>query len=262
VKGLVEIWLDNMDYVKKLFASPEVALWHNPDQFLSVFSQGQRLLQSDVLHVEMRPFYASFLSKSTEEKSRTKALKKVLAEGKPKEVLLEVLRGLGSLYPGRNLALVIDSPASFLRELDDTEPTDDEVDVAAMYEADYLRSFAELPVTELVLLAKEIEPLSLYQPIWNLAEHYGWRKGYKGTKPLINEKTDFTLLVNSSYKDLVSYWEAGMPVWGGLDSSFWTEEHDFQPSTNIKAYGTVPENANPEHVLAQLARLRMGGKGE
>lgn len=276
------LWIDFIEYADRLFSGNGDMIWTNPSQFLSVYGQGQQLVQSDVLSVPISSFFRNWLDMHSEmiepawrKKSITFVCKKILALKEPKQVMREVLSGLQSLYSGHPIALVIDSPRRWLLELkkrmggenggEPWEPAETEIDAAAMYLADYLRSFSEYRISVLVLDEEEADPTeigeiwSLYQPVWNVASHYQWDKGVRWRGEAVSlpvgTNVDFVLFPTASWEKLDDLRGRGMVAAGGLTTDFWEKSSPIPAAGYGMAYGVIPADAHPEHVLDQLKAL-------
>ncbi|OUM87291.1 MAG: hypothetical protein BAA01_09910 [Bacillus thermozeamaize] len=282
--GSGRIWLDYLDYAQRLFMREEQEIWLDAARFLSVFSQGQQLLQSDVLSVPLMPFFTSWVRNHQEQgkewhgKKATFVLRKVMALEEPKEILSEVLTGMNSLFPATPIVLYVDAPRKWvkqMRALDFLQLKDvqyggevsvDDQDAVAMILADGLRAFAGQPVTGVVL--RETEPpavvaeyVTLYQPIWNLADHYKWLKGIQlpSTPDMqwsLGDMVHFALFPEATLEQVAAASSEGMPVGGGLNSAFWTSDVEPVPSGVPLTFGSIPADAEPERVLERLSRLR------
>lgn len=276
-----KVWLDFLDYANRLFAAGREDLWSNPDTFISIYSQGQGLLRSDVLSLSILDFYADFIHREPEVREPwmgrkpTFALKKLLALEEPRRVLLDVLSGLQTLYRGNPpIVLAIPSPQRLLLwldsvvQLDQDHPiSDDDIEAAAIYLAEYLRSFSTSGLSAIVIMESDSplldlnEALSLYQPVFNIVKHYQWSVGIQqeGIAHGITgdgDEVDFYLYGDSESSDLLPLWKKGLVIGGGLNRNFWEGNSDFSelPSIGL-AYGMIPGNAEPEKVLAQLKKL-------
>jgi hypothetical protein len=283
-----KIWLDFIDYAKRLFAEGKQDLWQNPALLISVYSQAQGLLRSDVFHFPLNQIYAFWLdAHSTEmEKWRGKrptfVLKKMLALEEPRNILLEVLSGLTELNrDAKPFVLSLGSPRQWLQWIsrmvrpgEDPSISGDDVDSAAMYIADFLRNFSTAGISAIVLEETEnplldmAEMVELYQPILNLAGHYQWSVGFSflGEVPkctVFNDKVDFMLFGESDISSLLPYWQEEAAIGGGLNQAFWTHKGDGDRSVlpvQGLLFGTIPEDADPEFVLERLKELRQSTK--
>ncbi|KOS53122.1 hypothetical protein Z051_27275, partial [Rhodococcus rhodochrous KG-21] len=123
----------------------------------------------------------------------------------------------------------------------------DRVEAAAMYVADWLRGFAEVPVAAVLLderIAADaaaalppVDPQS-YVPVTNVAAHYRWEIGLRG-------------------EDTVSIGEHEGDV---LGSDYWLAEDAAVPDAHgVFRLAHLPADAVPETVLARLAALDLPG---
>lgn len=277
-----KVWLDFIRYAKRLFSGGRNDIWQNPNTFLSVFSQGQGLLRSDVLSIPVGEVYLKLLERESglvEEwsgKRPTFVLKKLLALDEPRKFITEVLDGLQNLYRGVHpIVLTLPSPQKWLQWLhkvvrpgQEISINNDDVEAAAMYLAEYVRAFSTSGLAAIVLEEPDDpvfhikEAITLYQPIVNLANHYQWSVGISlsGTTIEFSEgdyEVDFYLLANSDPVTISRYWEKGLNSGGGLNRDFWSGKQNVpKPYHNGFAYGEIPKEAEPELVLSQLKKLR------
>jgi hypothetical protein len=276
------VWLDFLPYARRLFAGGNGDLWVNPALFLSVYSQGQGLLKSDVLSISIQDFYTAWVAGHPETvqawmgKKPTFALKKLLALEEPKNRILEILSGLENLYQKRYpLVLAFPSPQKWLQSLHGIVQREggaalagEDVDAAAMYLADYLRSYSATGLSAIVIEESDSpflalgEAAQLYQPVLNVAGHYQWPAGIRmdSTNWDIEELAngfDFYLLAQKGLADLLPLWEKRLPCVGGLNHDFWVNGQPLPTLPSFRLlYGRIPEDAQPEKVLERLNELR------
>lgn len=281
-KGKRKVWINFIPYANRLFAAGREDLWNNPDTFISVYSQGQGLIQSDLLSIPVEDVYLDLLQREKEliehwnGKRPTFALKKLLALEEPKQYVIDVLTGLKNLYQNSQpFVLVLPSSQSWLRMIhakirpnEDFSVTDDDIEAVSMYLAEYLRNFSTLGLSGIVIdetclpSVNVSKALPLYQPVLNVAKHYQWMVGMEvqdlseQLQDSLNE-IDFALSAHGGIVDLVPLWEKGMMVGGGLNRAFWMESSNrIEQSNTGFTYGKIPEDTEPEKVLARLQELR------
>lgn len=269
-------------YVNELFAKGSDEIWSNPTEFISIFSQGQNLLKSDILSVPIIDVYEKLIDREadlTEQwkgKSPVFILQKLLALDQPNQFLEDTLTGLKNLYmEAIPLVLVIPSPQNLLQWLHakfqpnkDISIVNDDIEIASMYLAEYLQHFSNLSLSAIVISENEqiLVPLheatTLYQPILNVSRHYQWKVGLECSVSEFDLENlendfDFFLLDNSSLDDISLYWKDEINVGGGLNAEFWINDKE---NKNLEltglTYGEIPQDANPEKVLTQLKWLR------
>lgn len=280
LEGKRKVWINFISYANRLFAGGREDLWNNPDTFISVYSQGQGLIKSDVLSIPVENVYTDFLQREKEHiepwmgKRPTFVLKKLLAFEQPKKLLVDILTGLQNLYQGSQpLALVLPSSQSWLQSMhamvrpnQDTSISDDDIEAASMYLAEYLRGFSTLGLSAIVIreadspVVKLSDALPLYQPILNIAKHYQWLLGIEGSVREIEDlknEIDFFLFGSCDLTDLIPLWKKGLTIGGGLNREFWMESiNEIEKSQIGLTYGKIPEDAEPEKVLSKLQELR------
>jgi hypothetical protein len=134
---------------------------------------------------------------------------------------------------------------------------EDAVDAAAATVAEFLRLFASAGVDAVLL--RESRPwatdevdllLELYQPVANVARHYGWDWGVQWPEAIAlpaGQGPDFTIAPAPCGAAL-----AGLTASAG----FWQDEALPAPLAGGFGYAHIPVDAHPETVLTQLARLR------
>jgi hypothetical protein len=229
--------------------------WSEPVECQSYFGQAQGLLRPDATLVDAGAAYAQHLARSPDlveamgARSRTGfALKTLLADGELGDAVVRLVRVLGETSR-QPLVLQCPSPLRWLAlaqaatghpDVSGLEP--DHGESAAMYVADWLRRFGELPVTLLLLDGRRADDpglsdlvaddLATYSPVVNAAEHYRWGLALR---------TDGELELHGS--------DAAGSV---LPASFWVD----QPAPEARVWlAEVPADAEPELVLARLACL-------
>lgn len=276
------IWINFVYYAKRLYTSSEGSdFWINPDTFISVYSQGQGLLRSDVLSIPVGEIYFNYLQQEQEVihswfgRKLTFAQKKLLALEEPRHFLVSVITGLQNLFQGaKPLVLVLPSPQKwlyFLKSLIDQENSqmisDYEIEAVSMYLAEYLRGLSTLGLSAIVIEESDspsieiLEALTYYQPMLNVANHYKWQVGMNLKEvsenvEILKDKVDFLLLENSNVTQITSLWEQGIRSGGGLDKAFWLQNSSLAFTKRGLLYGEIPRETEPEEVLNKLKSLR------
>src|SRR5699024_6836014 len=127
------VWLDSILYVKKIFAPKTNELWTDSVTFISVFNQGQNLLQSDILHINATDFYTAALNKnqdvwiSLKKKKPRIIVKQLLNWKEPIDLLIEVLKGIKITYPTIPIIMEINSPKKWIKLI--SKLSDQEVNI-------------------------------------------------------------------------------------------------------------------------------------
>ncbi|WP_147535167.1 hypothetical protein [Bacillus marasmi] len=271
--------IDFTDYANRLLNNGKKDLYQKPDLFISIFTQAERLLNPDVLNIDVSSFYQVYLEneqvfvQSIKSKRLPVIMKNILAQEKPKSLITEIINGLKSLSK-KPVVISIDSPQKWLQEASKSVKGEgeislslDEIERASMYIAEFLRSFSTLNISAIVIKESENtifthdELLERYQPITNVAKHYKWSLGLQMDTCLnpteIRKLVDFCLISSLTFPELTSLWEEGQAIGGGLDQRFW--EGQIQTGTIPKTgllFGKIPADAEPETVLSQIQNLR------
>lgn len=274
-----KIWINFISYADRLFSEGRDDLWSNPDTFISIYSQGQRLIRSDILGIPVREIYLNLLNRDEEiynawvGRKSTYALKKLLALQEPKQYLKDVLSGLQNLYQESiPLVLFVSSPETWIRDLHEKlDPSESlklnnrMIESSSMYLAEFLRNFSTLGLSAIVIVEDEesnaLNNVSYYEPMINLSNHYKWLVGLEvhGAQTeleSINDRIDFILLKESNSSTIQSLRKENIAVGGGLDRGFWVNGEKLDNSLEGLTYGEIPRDAHPEKVLSQIEKLR------
>lgn len=269
-------WLDYDAYAKRLAGLDSDAA-RSPRDVVLTTSDAQGLLHSDVITVSAEELHRSALDGrawSGDGEEAVLGLREVWS-GEAHEAVLHAASGLHALFRGGPpLALVVPSPARWLSLVAGEAPAadDDLVDFAAMYLADALRPLAAAQASALVIdegaSSRSLEDAaSLYQPLWNVAEHYEWTVGVR----IVGAHCDagppaplaFVLCAGTCVGDMAPLWERGLPVGGGFDRDFWSSDvplvADLPP--HGLGYGAIDPDAQPERVLHRLEAWRAAHPG-
>jgi hypothetical protein len=268
------LWIDSAAYTARLLEGGS-APWLDVANFLAWQRKAQGLVRSDVLALPVAAVVAAMLEKTPglreamAAKPRAQfALKTLLADEALRAHLSELLAGLRACFVGAPLVLQIPSPRAWVLQSyaqahgnsDGVVIDEDVVDAAAMYVADFLRTFSEAGVDGLLLVEASADvpqanaELEWYRPVFNVAAHYRWQLGVKlpadaDTAMALKATDDIAFFVAtadtcaSAIGQLtpVSYWGNGIrPICS--DTQFY--------------YAEIPADANPETVLDRLTSLR------
>lgn len=267
--GRKPLWLDYSDYAAGLLAQGN-APWLDAAAAVAWLRKAQGLLKSDVLSLPLGAVAAAWLATHPALREAMAAkqravfpIRTMLADEALRAHLLELARGLRACFADLPLALVCPSPRRWVAEAfrqahgadAEVEVGDDEADSAAMYLADFLRSFGDAGIDVLLLQeSSDSEPetaeqVALYQPVINIGAHYRWEFGlalpagrYQGDAAGLN-----VLIAPASLAAA-----AGRLVPAG----FWNGDAAPECPANGFRYAEIPADAQPESVLQRLAGLR------
>ncbi len=265
--GRAVLWLEYVAYAARLLSGGSVP-WLNSAELIAWYRKAQGLLKSDVVALPAGAIAAEWvrhnaaLAGAMREKKRVlHPLKTLLADEALRRQLAETLAGMRASLQGTVLALAIPSPRLWVGEAyalahgsdDEPEIGDDEADSAAVYIADFLRSFGESGIDVLLIAEtaatepRSAEQFDLYRPVANVAAHYRWALGLQQPAAAwdgADAALDFVLAPQTQPAG-----STGLM----LPEDFWSGAPAAQAAFR---YSVVPEQAQPEAVLERLAVLR------
>ncbi|TDW30856.1 hypothetical protein [Cryobacterium psychrophilum] len=249
------VLLDSHDYAQAVLLQGRPVPWLEPMAYSNFFGQAQALVKSDVALLSLDRLYDHHLKGNLDlqsamsAKSRTGyALRTLLADS----ALLSQVTEFATTFSKTQRApivLQIPSPMQWLARTHHFSGTTDVSGLdadngenASMYVADWLRSFAALPLAGVLLDDRTLPgapdttlvPLETYSPIANVTEHYQW-----------------TLALRTS---------CGIDVHGASASGaiirpgFWLDNDQVLPDGDF-LLGEIPSGAVPEEVLTRILAL-------
>lgn len=239
--GRQPLWLDYGDYAGRLLAGGAVP-WLDVAAYVALQSKAQGMLRSDVLQLPVGAVSAAWVAAHADlreamagKRRAVVPLRTLLADEGLRAHLVELARGLRACFPEQPLALVCPSPRAWVAEAyrlahgETVEAGEDETDSAAVYMADFLRSFGDAGI-DLLLLQEGAEPPlpELYTPVLNVAAHYRWEAGLQSGADAAAAGLAFVISQDC--------WHGGTAQ--GL------------------RHAVIPAGAQPESVLQRLAELR------
>jgi hypothetical protein len=267
-------WLDYTGYAGELLAGGNIP-WTSIDGVLAWVRQAQGLLRSSVVSIPVAPIVEAWLDEhpalrsSMAARSRTTyPIKTLLADSSLRTHLNSLFAAVGASLSSVPVVATIPSPRVWVLQCyrqafgqSQCEVDDDVTDSAAAYIADFLRS---LPQTELAGLlldesaeagAPSIETVKLYQPIFNLGNHYRWDVG------VYAPQSDASALTSPSWDGGPAFWIMSDPVAGKdcgvlVPATFWYDNNPIDHRPARFRFATIPRDAVPEVVLRRLPDLR------
>ncbi|RTL57015.1 MAG: hypothetical protein EKK46_03290 [Rhodocyclaceae bacterium] len=268
----LRLWLKASAYTRRLLLGESGDPWESASKYLAYFSQAQGLLKPDVAVIEVGELFDAWLQRNPAAKAELTAkrklsfpLRKLLEQTAPRELLAEIVEAVVAHLRGQApVVLAMPSPRFWLhlanRAVDrEVELDDDNIEDAAMYVADLVRSVSSLPVGGILFEEAPGDVLpgpvnaELYRPMVNVAKHYRWPLALRLGGGALSEApalADIDVFIGAD----------GLPVAGsahGVDisASLWTQ--DAAPLAQNQFYFVeIPRDAQPEQVLERLARLR------
>ena len=260
------LWIDAWRYGEKLLNKGQPAPWDDVGGLVALAGKLQDLVGSDVITVEIPSFYDHWLAHNpvlvqamAEKRRLGYPLRTLLADQGARQHLHQVVDALGDCHPGSPLVLAIPSPRQWMaraycraRGVESVEVSWDDAESAAMYLADYLRSFADCRLSGVVVRDSpgdgptDASEVARYQPLINVAQHYRWH----------------VVLDGGGDGALDSYNGNDVLILGGpIDGLTGFRLDDFGAVSDANdekhyCYIRVPEDATPERVLETLEKLR------
>jgi hypothetical protein len=248
------VHVDHLRYAQTVILQGQPIPWDEPVAFSQLMGQAQALLRPDSTLLDLGAFYDHALGRSASlvaalsARSRTGfALKALLADERTAREALE-LAVVVSHTSRAPLMLQVPSPQWWLARMHElsgagaaAELDAGQAENAAMYVADWLRRFADVPVHTLLLDERWGGPGELpaldpaaYSPVTNLADHYRWTVARRRAESL----------------DAL-----GSPISGTVvPADFWCSDGDPSIGGDF-LLADIPADALPELVLSQLAKL-------
>ena len=240
--------LDAADYAKRVLLQDKDVPWNDATAYSNHLSSILMLLKTDVALIRIDQLledelaHNSTLLKAMAAKTRTGYATRALLGD---ETLKEKVRDLvftAAKTQKAPVVLHLSSPKALLATADraanpdsDANFDDDAAEFAAVYYADWIRTFAEHGIAGIIFDERAVLTTDkAYQPIRNTAEHYGWLIGHRG-----DDKLEF------------GHGTQTIPVIG---AEFW-DGSGTAPSAPIQ-FSQVPTDAVPEQVLARIKNLK------
>ena len=186
------VWFDSLAYCRAKLLSGRPVPWAAPGELAAFTAKAQGMFHSDALLVDLADLFAWRASTDSELRAamgaRTRpgyALRTLLADEQARAAAVDAIRTTGAEGRTPPVIVCIPSPARWLtisaaQAGHEAEPPDaDRADTAAMYIADFLRTFATTPVAGVLLHEGATEAAGLigadaYRPVFNVTDHYGW----------------------------------------------------------------------------------------
>ncbi len=263
------LWIDAWGYGEKLLNKGQPAPWDDVAGLVSLANKLQDLVGSDVLTVEVLPFYDYWLARHpallqamAEKRRLGYPLRTLLADPEARSQLHQIVEALGDSHAEVPLVLALPSPRQWMgraccqaRGIESVEVSWDDAESASMYLADYLRSFADCRLGGVLVRdlpgegPADASELARYQPLINVAQHYRWCVVLDGGAVTAIDGCDgnHVLTLGGAIDGLT-----------GLRITDFDNPGDLPTLAGGKHYChvQVPEGAIPERVLECLENLR------
>ncbi len=270
-------WFDSLAYCRAKLMSYGPVPWDSPGEVTAFFGKAQGMFRSDALLVDLGDLLAWRVadhdSLRTAMASRSRpgyALRTLLGDEQARAVAAEAVTAVAASAGGVPVVLSVPSPARWLAVAaaqagaEAGPPDPDRAETAAMYTADFLRTFAGLGVDGLLLdegpaSAGELIHPEAYRPVLNVADHYGWpvliRAGSAPAWPF-GEVTGVAAWLGADLKAPKNPKTPGQVAgrWGIVASAeFW---HGIDPPAAADlVLAAVPADADPDTVMQRVRAL-------
>ena len=267
-------WLEYVGYAGKLLAGGKVP-WTAVDGAMAWLRQAQGLLRSSVVAVPVATIAAAWLDQNPAlrvamaGKSRTIfPLRTLLADPGLRAHLRGLVEATGASLSSLPLVAVIPSPRTWVGLAYDqafagseVDIDEDAIDSAASYIADFLRELPQTMVAGILLDESGVTtPLSadtvaLYQPIFNIANHYRWQVG------ILVPQAGSGDAIAAAATGAPDFWITAEPVAGKtcgviIGDAIWSgAAAPARPEGGFR-YAAIPTDSQPESVLERLATLQ------
>jgi len=262
------LWIEYDAYARRVFAGAPDDWLGDARRYAATLVQAHVVLPTEVLSLEVLAPYLDTIA--GDERHPLTILEQVLESPSPASFADEVVDALVHRFAGRvDLVLKIGSPADLLiacgasqqRALDV-----DDLDDCATLLAAFVRRYAERPVGALQITSSAVEgmreeEIEACAPLVGAAAHYGWLSVFAFERwradTLPESTADVVLLPEVRAEVLTS--DSGRRYGGGLTAEFWNGRVRLERLPAL-LHGRVPENAEPETVLAQVGSLTVPGQ--
>ena len=265
------LWLDFYDYAQDLLAGGSIP-WSEPAEFVSFYGKAHALLKSDVVSLPLEPMIDALLTDRGDLRTAMAAksrpgfpLRQLLNDEPIRQTIASLLGPLRSSFGDVALALIVPSPKRWMQlafqfahgeAMDPDDACDgDEIDGAAVYIADFLREFSDSGIDILLLSEtpgegyRDMEQLSWYEPVINIAGHYRWQIG------VMDRAANTGLPNNEQLNFVVAPKLEDDPGGLLLGDEFWSKGSVAGLVKGQFYYAAIPRNAEPETVLKCLQGL-------
>jgi hypothetical protein len=261
-------------YAKHLLAGDDGNPWANAGAFLAFFSQAQGLLRPSVAILDVRDLYLTWLK--TDGAARTElsgkrrpmaAMKYLFEAEKPRALLREIITAVAfQLKDSTPLVLSLPSPrhwfwlAASQSTGADIDVSSDDAENAAVYLADFVRAFSDLPISGILLEERaeititEQDAFTCYKPVFNVSKHYRWPVCLglpKQGGAYQFDATDLTMVIGLDPVDV-----SGIIAAVDVSDAVWADSAVPVLSTGQILFVDIPTHEVPEKVLDTLNKVR------
>ncbi len=260
------LWLEYEAYARRVFANTPSDWSRIASRYANTMVQARKALPTDVLTFDLAAAGMAVLGDSEVGVARVRA---ALAAPSGRAFIAEAIDAVAhKLGATTDLVLKVATPLDLLMSADpDASPNFDELDEIATAITNLFRDLSDKPLAGVLLTRASTAVLSLdesdaYAPILNAAQHYRWVTCMGLHSSVIgvsaNHPADVDILLGpdmplSAIRNLSP---AIARIGGGLDAAFWSNhESSFGHTAGDLLYGIIPDDLEPEQVLARMAVL-------
>ncbi|NMO00666.1 hypothetical protein HH308_05480 [Gordonia sp. TBRC 11910] len=263
------VWLDYTPYVEQLL--DERVRWLDVDAVIAWQRTAMSLIDSDVVGVDATAVLTAWIDAHPDlveamsaKRRTTAALRTLFADEALRAHFADLIGSLRTALSGKVIALVTAAPDALVTLAyrgafggSSPELDEDDIDSAAVYLADFLRTLSESGLDALVVEEPEsgdaltADRVDLYGPIVNVAAHYRWSLGYvtRSAPPQLAASLRPSFWITGVELDDVA---TGVIVPEG----FWADDAPPDPPVRGFLHSRIPPGSGPEKVLDRIAVLR------
>lgn len=256
-------WIEFEAYAQRVFANATPDWYRDASKYAAGIMQAQGVVGSECLSIDL---LAPFMARHPQ--ARTAA--EVVDALGDAEGFAFIEQGLGALLhrfeQRMDVFLKLVLPFDLLCDGDAGAVVDfNDLDDVATAMTALVRRLADRPLAGIVLekrhgTAFSDDEIDAYEPLLSAARHYGWRTALAmpaARDAVPDTRTldlDLLLLPQMPASALAQAGGGGVRLGGGLTDDFWTGSAE--PGMGaVLHYGTIPADATPESVIANLRRL-------
>lgn len=245
--------LDSASYAQKVLLQNSAVPWGDATAYSNHLGQVQALLKSEVALIPLdRMLFTETdsnpaLVEAMGARSRTGFAARTLLGDEDLKQKVQALVGTAVKTQRQPVVLHLPSPLALLRHTaravdsdSDNEFDQDDAENAAVYYADWLRTFADLNIAGIIFDERDgAVDEDAYKPIMNTAAHYQWPVG-------LRQDSEIRFFSAETVVPVLAPGVFDADAVGGQD-------------TAGVMFAEIPEDAVPEQVLARLGEIRATG---
>lgn len=255
-------WVEYDAYAGRVFAGDPADWLAQPVRYANTLAQARKVVVTDVLTIDLT---APCLVRLPTAGSAAERAAQALADSSARAFGAEVLDALAHKFAAdTDLALRIASPRDLLRRGGDDEPSFDDLDDIASALAGLLRALSDRPVAALLVARSGNAPWSpdeadACEPLFSAARHYGWTTALSIDASLLGAADAFSgidlLLCADAHGAALGAGRAPR-IGGGLPDTWWRGDAPLTLPAGALAYGVIPVDVAPEHIVERCGSLR------